>query len=309
MPVKKRIKDVKPFSLIASLVAAATVALSACSNTATETGASDGDPLDRLIPWTGDAAGVQTTDSGLQYVVIKTGPDDGVVPTPRDRVTVMYEGRLNDGAVFDSSYERGSPATFGVSQVISGWTEGLQLMSEGDEFVFYIPNALAYGNQARGDVIKAGDDLIFRVALQTVEQAPVPRAVDAAAWDTYTPWQSGHPDVQATGSGLEYVVLASGPEDGRTTTSEDVVVVYYEGRLDATGDLFDSAFQRGEAALLEAGRLIPGWQEALLLMRPGDRWLLHVPPELAYGDRGVGPIPPQASLNFELELVDLVPVN
>jgi FKBP-type peptidyl-prolyl cis-trans isomerase len=292
-----------------SFLAAGACVLAACSNTSTEVIMETGDPLDQLIPWNAEATDVQTTQSGLQYVVISEGPEAGVVPTPRDRVTVMYEGRLNDGAVFDSAYERGTPATFGVSQVIAGWTEGLQLMSEGDEFVFYIPNALAYGNQARGDVIKAGDDLVFRVELLNVEQAPAPRATDSAAWDTYTPWASDQAEVVKTESGLEYVILDSGPEAGRTATQEDVVVVYYEGRLDATGETFDSAFQRGEAALLEAGRLIPGWQEALMMMRPGDRWLLHIPPELAYGPRGAGPIPPNARLNFELELVDVVPMN
>eukprot|EP00581_Thalassiosira_minuscula_P037483 CAMPEP_0184470806 /NCGR_PEP_ID=MMETSP0740-20130409/95048_1 /TAXON_ID=385413 /ORGANISM="Thalassiosira miniscula, Strain CCMP1093" /LENGTH=113 /DNA_ID=CAMNT_0026847049 /DNA_START=148 /DNA_END=485 /DNA_ORIENTATION=+ len=105
------------------------------------------DPLASFIPWDAEREGVQTTESGLQYVIVREGEEGGDTPGPRDRVSVMYDGRLVDGTVFDSSYERGSSATFGVNQVISGWTEGLQLMSVGDEFIFYIPTELGYGDR------------------------------------------------------------------------------------------------------------------------------------------------------------------
>lgn len=267
-------------------------------------------PLATYIPWDPDAKEVQTTESGLQYVVIREGEEGGETPGPRDRVSVMYDGRLIDGTVFDSSYERGSTATFGVNQVISGWTEGLQLMSVGDEFIFYIPTELGYGQTPRpGGKIKPGDDLIFRVELKQVVKAPEPRATDTEAWDKYTPWNSDLPEVQKTGSGLEYVVLASGEEDGASPQGADRVVVFYEGRFDEGGGVFDSAFQRGEAAMFPANGVIPGWVEALQLMKSGDRWLVHVPGNLAYGPRGNGPIPPNAALNFEVELMDIVPVQ
>lgn len=268
------------------------------------------DPLATYIPWDPEAKEVQTTESGLQYVVIREGDEGGETPGPRDRVSVMYDGRLTDGTVFDSSYERGSTSTFGVNQVISGWTEGLQLMSVGDEFIFYIPTELGYGDRPRpGGVIKPGDDLIFRVELKQVVKAPEPRATDTDAWDKYTPWNSDLPEVQKTGSGLEYVILASGDEAGANPEGGDNVVVYYEGRFNEGGGVFDSAFQRGEAAMFPANRVIPGWVEALQLMKPGDRWLVHVPGNLAYGPRGNGPIPPNAALNFEVELMDIVPVK
>lgn len=268
------------------------------------------DPLATYIPWDPEAKEVQTTESGLQYVVIREGDEGGETPGPRDRVSVMYDGRLTDGTVFDSSYERGSTSTFGVNQVISGWTEGLQLMSVGDEFIFYIPTELGYGDRPRpGGVIKPGDDLIFRVELKQVVKAPEPRATDTDAWDKYTPWNSDLPEVQKTGSGLEYVILASGDEAGASPEGGDNVVVYYEGRFNEGGGVFDSAFQRGEAAMFPANRVIPGWVEALQLMKPGDRWLVHVPGNLAYGPRGNGPIPPNAALNFEVELMDIVPVK
>ncbi len=270
--------------------------------------ADDPSPLDTLIPWPGDRADtVQTTDSGLQYVVVSTGDGDGISPGPRDTVTVMYEGRLaSTGATFDSSYARGAPATFPLTGVIKGWQEGLQRMSEGDEFVFYIPSDLGYGaSGSRSGSIGPGEDLVFRVALQEVARAPEPRPVDEAAWDTYTPWDSSREGVIATGSGLEYVILQSGPEDGASPTPDKFVAAYYEGRLDSDGSVFDSAFRRGEAAVFPAGRLIPGWVEVLQLMKPGDRWLVHVPANLAYGENGTpdGVIPPGAALNFELDLV------
>ena len=268
------------------------------------------DPLSTYIPWDADRSEVQTTESGLQYVIVREGEEGGDTPGPRDQVTVMYDGRLVDGTVFDSSYERGSTSTFGVSQVISGWTEGLQLMSVGDEFVFYIPTELGYGDRPRpGGKIKPGDDLIFRVELKQVVKAPEPRPVDVDAWAKHTPWNSDLPEVVKTGSGLEYVVLASGEETGIQPQGSDRVVVFYEGRFDDGGAVFDSAFQRGEPEIFPANRVIPGWVEALQLMRPGDRWLVHVPGDLAYGPTGSGPIPPNAALNFEVELMDVVPVQ
>lgn len=266
--------------------------------------------MSAYIPWNSDADGVQTTESGLQYIVVNEGPEDGAVPTARDRVSVMYEGRLIDGTVFDSSYARGTTSSFGVSEVIKGWTEGLQLMSQGDEFIFYIPTELAYGDNPRPGLIKPGDDLIFRVELRQVIAAPEPRKVDAEAWAKYTPWNSELPEVQKTGSGLEYVVLASGEEGGLSPVSDEWAVVFYEGRLNADGSLFDSAFERGEAAMFPANRVIPGWVEALRLMKPGDRWMVHVPAGLAYGSRGAPPnVPPNSDLNFEVELMDILPVQ
>ncbi|MEM6988345.1 MAG: FKBP-type peptidyl-prolyl cis-trans isomerase [Pseudomonadota bacterium] len=109
------------------------------------------------------AEGVQTTSSGLQYKVLEPGTGT-VHPTARDRVKVHYHGTLIDGTVFDSSVDRGEPITFGLNQVIPGWTEGLQLMVEGEKTRLFIPSQLAYGNRAAGS-IKPGSTLIFDVEL------------------------------------------------------------------------------------------------------------------------------------------------
>ena len=111
---------------------------------------------------------VKVTDSGLQYMVLKEGK--GIKPGPTDKVTVHYTGRLLDGTVFDSSVDRGQPATFGLDQVISGWTEGLQLMSEGSKYRLFIPSELAYGSEGSPGTILPNSTLIFDVELIKVEK-------------------------------------------------------------------------------------------------------------------------------------------
>lgn len=107
--------------------------------------------------------GITTTPSGLQFEVLQKGEGESH-PTARSNVTVHYHGTLLDGTVFDSSVERGTTISFGLNQVISGWTEGVQLMVVGDKTRFYIPAHLAYGNRAAGK-IEAGSTLIFDIEL------------------------------------------------------------------------------------------------------------------------------------------------
>jgi FKBP-type peptidyl-prolyl cis-trans isomerase FklB len=111
--------------------------------------------------------GVRTTESGLQYEVIEKG--SGKTPTPESTVTVHYRGTLIDGTEFDSSYRRGEPATFPVNGVIAGWTEALQLMSEGAKYKLYIPADLAYGERGAGQAIGPNETLIFDVELISVK--------------------------------------------------------------------------------------------------------------------------------------------
>ena len=112
-------------------------------------------------------AGVTTTASGLQYEVLKAGT--GIKPTAASVVKVHYHGTLIDGTVFDSSVERKEPATFGVSEVIKGWTEALQLMPVGSKWRLYIPQELAYGPAEQG-IIKPFSTLIFDVELISIEK-------------------------------------------------------------------------------------------------------------------------------------------
>ena len=110
-----------------------------------------------------EKAGVVTLPSGLQYEILKIG--DGEKPKATDKVKCHYHGTLINGTVFDSSVQRGQPATFGVSQVILGWVEALQLMEIGSKWRLYIPSELAYGERGAGDTIGPNSTLIFDVEL------------------------------------------------------------------------------------------------------------------------------------------------
>lgn len=120
----------------------------------------------KFLEENGKRAEVITLPSGLQYEILAEGT--GVKPGPASTVTVHYEGRLIDGKVFDSSYKRNQPASFGVRQVISGWTEGLQLMPQGSKWRLYIPSELGYGSRGAGGAIPPNAALIFDVELLDV---------------------------------------------------------------------------------------------------------------------------------------------
>ncbi|HEB82825.1 MAG TPA: FKBP-type peptidyl-prolyl cis-trans isomerase [Gammaproteobacteria bacterium] len=113
--------------------------------------------------------GVITTESGLQYKILATG--DGKQPKETDIVTTHYKGTLIDGRVFDSSYDRGKPASFPVNGVIKGWTEALQLMHVGDKWQLFIPSDLAYGPTKRSELIEPNSTLIFEIELLDVKDA------------------------------------------------------------------------------------------------------------------------------------------
>ena len=115
----------------------------------------------------GKKEGVVTLPSGLQYQVLEEG--NGKKPSATDQVVCHYEGTLIDGTVFDSSYQRNQPATFGLNQVIAGWTEGVQLMQEGAKYRFFIPYNLAYGERGAGTQIPPFAALVFDVELIEVK--------------------------------------------------------------------------------------------------------------------------------------------
>jgi FKBP-type peptidyl-prolyl cis-trans isomerase len=168
-------------TLIFCAVAAMLTGMASCSNKEKTSATAEGEQADSIAApavstaeankQAGEAflaknkkrAEVNTTESGLQYEIINEG--QGVSPTASDMVTVHYTGTLIDGTVFDSSVERGEPATFGVNQVIPGWVEALQMMKKGAKWRLYIPSNLAYGEQGAGDVIGPNATLIFDVEL------------------------------------------------------------------------------------------------------------------------------------------------
>ena len=114
------------------------------------------------------------------------------------------------------------------------------------------------------------------------------------------------PGVKALPSGVQYEVVKSGAATGPAPRPADLVKVHYEGKL-ITGEVFDSSYERGAPATMKLGQLIPAWVEALQQMKPGDEWMLYVPPEQGYGRDGAGPIPPNSALVFRIELIDVLP--
>ena len=133
------------------------------------------------------------------------------------------------------------------------------------------------------------------------------KTADAAAWAKYAPWKSDLPEVMKTGTGLECVALASGPEGGAPPKANEQAEVFYEGRLNAGGPAFDSAYERNETATFPVDAVVDGFSEALQLMKPGDHRICFLPYRLAYGEEGKGPIPPKSDLLFEIELVSVQP--
>jgi FKBP-type peptidyl-prolyl cis-trans isomerase len=158
------------------IIAAAALALAACQQKTTKS-AEPGAPVAQsevsktFMAKIGKEAGVKVLPSGLAYKVVRTGAETGLKPGPKDEVKVHYEGKLEDGTVFDSSYERGQPAAMPLDRLIPAWQEALQLMRPGDEWLLYVPSNLGYGDEGAGQ-IPPGAPLIFRIELIDVLPAP-----------------------------------------------------------------------------------------------------------------------------------------
>ncbi|MEZ4708611.1 MAG: FKBP-type peptidyl-prolyl cis-trans isomerase [Caldilineaceae bacterium] len=235
-----------------------------------------------------------TTDSGLKYYDLEVGA--GEAAKTGDVVVVNYTGWLTDGVKFDSSLDRGQPFSFplGQSRVITGWDEGVTSMQPGGKRQLVIPAELAYGDQGAGGVIPPGATLIFDVELVEVREG-APAAPTEVAAEDYT----------TTDSGLQYYDFTVG--DGATPSLGQNVTVNYTGWLE-DGTKFDSSLDRGQpfSFVIGMGQVIPGWDEGVMTMQVGGKRQLRISPELGYGAQGAGGvIPPNATLIFEVELLDV----
>jgi FKBP-type peptidyl-prolyl cis-trans isomerase FklB len=130
----------------------------------------------------------------------------------------------------------------------------------------------------------------------------------AAAGKAFLATNAKAPGVVTLPSGLQYKVVTSGPKDGPSPKAGDIIKVNYEGKL-LSGAVFDSSFQRGKAAIMPLDGLIEGWLQALPKMKVGDEWVLYIPPELGYGARDMGEIPPDSVLVFRLKLEGMLAVD
>ncbi len=246
--------------------------------------------------------GVTVTPSGLEIRVVKKG--NGKQPSASDTVLVAYRGQLITGQIFDQT-QPGKTATFPVGQLIPGWTEALQRMHEGDEWQIVVPPQLAYGAEGAGP-IPPNQALVFEMQLIKVvsNDRPDPRAsLTEAANKAFLSKFSAQKGVLVTNSGIAIKILQSGY--GKRPSATDKVQVNYRGQL-VNGAVFDMT-EPGLPATFQVNHLIPGWTEALQKMREGDHWQIAIPANLAYGQTGNGPIPPDQVLVFDLELLKVMP--
>ena len=233
----------------------------------------------------------QTTATGLAYKVLK--PGTGESPNAWDTVEVEYKGWTTDGKLFDSSFKRSSAAEFPLNKVISGWTEGVQLMKVGETTRFWIPEDLAYGGRPGAP---AGM-LVFDIELKEIDRQEQPPPPPETPSDVAAP----PADAQKTASGLAYKVLKSGDGAGAKPGSTSQVKVHYSGWT-TDGKMFDSSVSRGKPATFPLNAVIPGWTEGLQLMSPGDSYRFWIPVELAYNNR---PGKPAGMLVFDVDLLEV----
>jgi peptidylprolyl isomerase len=232
------------------------------------------------------------TASGLVTNVLTAGKGKEH-PGPDDKVLVNYSGWTKDGKMFDSSIPRRAPANFGVSQVIKGWTEGLQLMVAGEKRRMWIPAKLAYGERPMPGAPQG--DLVFDVELLEITKAP-------PAPKTPTDVKAPPGTAKKTASGLAYRVLQKGTgKDHPAATSR--VTVHYTGWT-TDGKMFDSSVTRGEPTTFGLNQVIKGWTEGVQLMVVGEKTRFWIPAELAYGTNP-RPGAPQGMLVFDIELLNI----
>ena len=271
------------------LVCVIAVAAGACQNGCTrKTGgpASTAKPGD--IPAPPDVAAApadaERTASGLASKVIRAGTGT-THPKANSIVKVHYTGWTTDGQMFDSSVKRGEPSTFGLRRVITGWTEGLQLMVKGEQRRFWIPVELAYDN-APGS---PQGMLVFDIELiDIIDEAPADVAAPPA-------------DAGRTPSGLAFKVLSPGTGTTRPTSS-DRVIVHYTGWT-SNGQIFDTTHARGEPATIPMADAVSGFRQGLELMVEGEKRRLWIPESLAFkGQQGA----PPGMLVFDVELLQIV---
>jgi len=251
-------------------------------------------PAKSAIPAPEDVAApppdAKRTASGLATKVL-TPSTSKERPGKNDKVKVHYTGWTKDGKMFDSSVTRGEPTSFGVSEVIPGWTEALQLMAPGEKRRLWIPAKLAYGETPQMGA--PSGDLTFDVELLEIVKPPeVPADVKAPP-----------ANAKKTKSGLAYRVLkkGTGKEHPKETSR---VTVHYTGWT-PDGKMFDSSVTRGSPTTFPLNGVIKGWTEGVQLMVVGEKTRFWIPADLAYGDKPKRPGAPSGPLVFDVELLSI----
>ena len=235
----------------------------------------------------------EVTASGLAHQLIKKGSSDAK-PGPTDMVVVHYAGWTSNGNKFDDSRSRGQPVTFPLDRVIKGWSEGVQLMSVGEKRRFWVPQALAYGNNPKLGAPRG--DLVFDIELLAIKKPqPAPEV----------PANLSAPPKEATldPSGMVSLVLQEGTGKVNPKGSS-VVRVHYTG-WDKNGKMVDSSIVRDEPLIAPLNRVIRGWSIGVQLMTVGEKRRFWIPPKLAYGSNPPNGAP-VGPLVFDIELLEII---
>ena len=236
------------------------------------------------------SAGAEKTASGLASKVLTKGTGTAH-PGERDEVTVHYSGWTLDGKMFDSSVERGSPTTFPLNGVIKGWTEGVQLMVEGEKRRFWIPADLAYGENPGGG--RPGGMLCFDIELLTIKKAPEPPKTPEDV-------KKAPADAETSSTGLVSKVIKKGTGTDKIASS-DLVTMHYSV-WSSDGKILDSSKLHGDPITASSDKLqIPGWKEGLQLMVDGETRRLWIPENLAF-DENPPQGAPKGTLCMEIEV-------
>jgi peptidylprolyl isomerase len=245
-------------------------------------------PAPRTIPAPADVAAPPAdavkTPSGLATKVLTPGTGKEK-PAKEDIVTIHYTGWKTDGTMFDSSVTKGKPASFPVARVIPGFSEGLQLMVQGEKRRLWIPEPLAYKGAREPKGM-----LVF-----DIELVDIPSFATRAPADVKAPPS----DAKKTESGIAYKVLKQGT-GGRHPKASSQVTVHYTGWT-TDGKMFDSSVTRGEPATFALDGVIPGWTEGLQLMYEGEKSRFWIPESLAYKGKSA----PYGMLVFDVELLKI----
>ncbi len=241
------------------------------------------DTLNTAVFESGANESVVNTPGGIRIEYIQRGAGESL--QKGDVVRLKYQGKLPDGKVFESSDIIGQPLAFyiGVGMSLKGWDEALPLLRVGDIARVEIPSALAYGKRGYGKLIPPSTDLTYE--MEVVDKMK--------------------PETKASGLKIYRTLLSS---EGAKAAEGKQISIHYYGWLSASGKLFDSSHSSGApyTFVLGKGKSIPGWTEALLTMKKGDKVILVVPPSLAYGEQGVPElVPPNSTLVYYLELINV----
>jgi FKBP-type peptidyl-prolyl cis-trans isomerase len=233
------------------------------------------------------------TASGLASKVLQAGKGN-VHPSAADTVTVHYSGWTPDGKLFDSSVKRGEPTSFPLNGVIKGWTEGVQLMVEGEKRRFWIPADLAYGENPGGG--RPGGQLVFDVELISIKQAPKPPAPPADL-------SAAPADAEKSDTGLASKLITKGT--GTEHPKDDDTAKLNISLWSSDGQLLQSSAQQGGPAEIALDQLsIGGLAEGIKLMVTGEKRQLWIPAKLAFGEK-LPPGAPAGGLVVEAELISI----